>query len=210
MSNLKTIITLLPLLLCGCISSNIFKSPDNRHYYVNPNKDLSKIGKVALLELANDSSFPQISTTATNALYNMLQKKQLFSLAVTLQNDPAWHSLQLDTDTTYSFEELAAIRKALNCNAILTGTVTLYKPYPYMTMGLRLKLVDLTDGNLLWALEQIWDTADKTTEDQIKKYYRRGNLLDSSDLWEKLGTVSPIMFLNFIANEAAETLPSKR
>jgi len=101
-------------------------------------------------------------------------------------------------------------RFTLNCNAILTGTITVYKPYPHMIIGLRLKIVDLADGDLLWALEQIWDTADKTTENRIKKYCRRGSLLNASGLREKLGTVSSIMFLNFVADEIAETLSQKK
>lgn len=209
MSSFKTIIILLPILLCGCISSSIFQSPDD-HYYINPNKDLDKVGRLALVELANNSSFPQISTNTTEALYNALQKKQIFSLKVVLQDDPAWQGLQLEVDTDYNYEELAAIREALNCNAILTGTVTVYKPYPHMIIGLKLKIIDLTDGHLLWALEQIWDTADKTTEDRIIKYCRRGSLLNSSVLVEKMATVSSIMFLSFVADETSETLSSKK
>lgn len=209
MSSFKTIIILLPMLLCGCMKLSILQPPDN-HYYINRNKDLTKVGRVALLELANNSSFPLISTSTTETLYNALQKKQVFSLKVVLQNDTAWHNLQLEVDTDYDFKELAAISDALNCNAIFTGTVTVYKPYPHMALGLRLKLIDLTDGHLLWAFEQIWDTADKTTEDRIKKYFQRGSLLNSSGLKEKLGTVSPIMFLNFVANEVAETLSPKK
>ena len=209
MSSLKTIIILLPILLCGCINSSIFQPPDD-YYYINPNKDLNEVGKVALLELANNSSFPQISISTTEALYNAVQKKQVFSLKVALQDDPAWKGLQLEVDTDYNFEELAAIREVLNCNAILTGTVTVYKPYPHMIIGLRLKLVDLTDGDLLWALEQIWDTADKTTENRIKKYCQRGRLLNSSDVREKLITVSSIIFLNFVADETAKTLSPRK
>jgi len=92
MSSLKTIIILLPIVLCGCMSSSFFRSPD-KHYYINPNKDLNEIGRVALLELTNNSGFPQISASTTKALYNELQKKQIFSLKVILQDDPAWQDL---------------------------------------------------------------------------------------------------------------------
>ena len=102
------------------------------------------------------------------------------------------------------------MRKTLNCDAVLIGTVTGFEPFPHLTIGLRLKLIDLADGQLLWALEQIWDTTDKTTENRIKNYYSRHNFLGSATLQEKLGTVSSLRFVKFVASETAETLQPER
>jgi hypothetical protein len=207
MSNLKTVFLLLPILLSGCATG--FSPSRNDYYYLNPDKDLSAIGRVALVELTNDSAFPQISADVTEALFQAVQKKQLFGLIVVRQSDPAFRSLQLDSNAEYTFEQLSAIRKTLNCDAIMTGTVTGYKPYPHMTLGLRLTLIDLTDGQILWALEQIWDAADKTTENRIKNYYSRHDFMGSTTLREKLVTISPLRFVKFVAYETAETLQPK-
>ena len=88
--------------------------------------------------------------------------------------------------------------------------ITGFEPFPHMTIGLRLKLIDLTDGQLLWAIEQIWDTADETTQDRIKSYYNRNLLPASATLSGKLGTVSSLKFVKFVAFETAETVNSKR
>jgi len=180
--------------------------PPADYYYLNPAKDLSAIGRVAVIELDNDSSYPQISAQVTEALFQALQKKQIFGLSVVQQNDPAWRSLQLDLNSAYTLEQLSATRKTLKCNAILTGTVTRYQPYPHMTIGLQLKLVDLTDGQLLWALEQVWDTADKTTERRIKNYFQRQMRSGFAPLREQLVVVSSLKFIKFVVYEAAETL----
>ncbi|MFB0524724.1 MAG: hypothetical protein ACETVZ_04240 [Phycisphaerae bacterium] len=175
-------------------------------YYLNPDKDLCTIGRVAIVELDNDSGLPQISADITEALFLALQKKQIFGLTMVCQDEPAWRSLQLDLGSTYSLEQLLAIRKTLKCDAVLVGTITQYKPFPHMAIGLRMRLLDLKDGQLLWALEQVWDSADKTTESRIKNYLQSQMRSGLAPLREQLVVVSPLKFIKFVAYEVAETL----
>ena len=94
----------------------------------------------------------------------------------------------------------------LGVDAVLIGTVTSYTPYPHMAMGLQLKLIDLRDGQLAWAFEQVWDTADKNTEQQIKKYFERELRQGFSPLGEQLAMLSPINFVRFVTYDVAEAL----
>lgn len=209
MNNFKTVLLFLTVLLSGC---GLYEShtPSAGHYYLNPHKDLDTVGRIALVELSNDSAYPRISSQATEALFQSLQKKQIFGLAIVRQHDPVWRNFQLDLNTAYTLEQLSAMRKTLNCDAVLVGAVTEFKPYPHMAIGLRLKIVDLTDGQLLWALEQVWDATDKTTEDRIMDYYSDHDLMGFATLRERLGTVSSLKFVKFVADETAETLKPER
>jgi len=210
MNSLRTVLLLLLTVLpLGCQLYKTDISAAN-HYYLNPNKDLSAIGRVAIVELNNNSSYPAISTDVTEALFQALQKKQLFGLTLLRQSDPAWRSSRLDMNSTNTLDQLLIARKTLKCDAILTGTITEYHPYPHMAIGLRLKLVDLTDGQLIWALEQIWDTADKTTQYRIKDYFHSQMRSGFAPLREEVVAVSPLKFIKFVAYEAAITLESKR
>ena len=201
---------LLPLavLLSGCQLYTTAKLVPN-YFYLNPDKDLSAIGRVAIVEMDNDSSYPAISADVTQALFQALQKKQVFGLTLLHQSDPAWRSLQLDLNSTYTLDQLVVARKTLNSEAVLTGTITEYQPYPHMTIGLRLKLVDLTDGQLVWALEQIWDSTDKTTEYRIRDYFHSQMRSGFAPLHEELITVSSLKFISFAAYEVAETIGRK-
>lgn len=196
---------LLSVLLSGC---GIYTAPSlvPDHYYLNPDKDLAAVGRVAIIGLDNDSTYPKIAADVTEALFQALQKRQLFGLSIVRQSAPAWRSLQLDLSSTYTLEQLFAVRKTLKCDAVLIGTITGYKPYPHMAIGLRLKIIDLKDGQLLWALEQVWDSADKTTESQIKKYFRSRLRSGFDPLGEQLVAVSPLEFFKFVACEVAKTL----
>jgi hypothetical protein len=183
--------------------------PMPRYSYLSPYKDLTAVGRVAIVELDNDSAYPKISTDITEALFLALQKKQLFGLTMVHQDDAAWRSLEIEPDTVYTLEQLFVIYNVLKCDALLVGTVTEYKPYPHMTVGLRLRLLDLSDGQLLWAAEQVWDSADKTMQRTIKKYYQSQTLSGQESLSEQMTIISPLKFIGFIAYEVAETLQPK-
>ena len=206
MMNVKTLLSLQLILLSGCVNYVINESAPNS-YYLNPEKDLKRIGRVAVIELVNNSSVHQISPNITDSLFQELQKKQVFGLTRVRQDDSVWRSLQLGVDTNYTFEELAQMRKVLKCDTILTGTITGFEPYPHLSIGLRLQLIDLTDGQLIWALEQVWDTTDKTIQNRIEYYYNPRQLIfDDENLSGQLGSVSSLKFFKFVSYEITETL----
>jgi hypothetical protein len=173
-------------------------------YYLSPNADLSSLGRVALVELDNNSSYPEIAKNATDAIYVGLQKKQRFGLTVIPQNEAIWRSLQSEADSSYSPEQLLEMRKALKCDAVLTGAITQYEPYPHMSIGLRLRLIDMRSGGLLWAIEQVWDSADRSVSHRIKQHLKSQEGMGSGN--EELVVMSPLRFLKFVGGEIAWTL----
>jgi hypothetical protein len=195
---------LMAVILSGCRTQSA-SAPVSDFYYMNSNNRLTTIGRVAIVELNNDSSYPQVSADITLALYQALQKRQVFGLTVIRQNNPSWKNLQLQQDSSYNLEQLLAIREALKCDGLLLGTITEYRPYPHMAVGLRMKLLDLRDGQLQWALEQVWDSADKTTDKRIKSYFKSEKRSGFAPLHEKLAAVSPIEFIKFVSFEVAGT-----
>jgi hypothetical protein len=197
------ILIIITSLMAGCTYYPETHSQTD-HYYIN--KDLYAVGKVAIVELENKSSSPQIAPDTTEAIFQAMQKKQIFSVNVVQQNDSAWKNLNLDINTKYDTRKFGEVQEALKCNAALLGTITHFQPFPHMAIGLRLKLIDLEDGKLLWALEQIWDTADKTTEKRIKKYFQYQVRSGYAPLREQVVTISTAKFVKFVAYEVSETM----
>ena len=175
-------------------------------YYLTPYRNLNTLGRVALVELDNNSGYPNISTDVTKALFVALQKKHIFGLTIVPQDDPEWRSLHENINSLQALKRLLAMRETLQCDGLLIGTITEYQPYPRMAIGLRLKLLDLTDGQLLWGLEQIWDTADKSIEKRIDHYFKTELRSGVASLREQLVVVSSQRFGKFVAYEVAETL----
>ena len=200
---------LLLALLCGCRSS----SPDTmaNAYYLTKYEDLRDLGQVALVELDNASAYPEISRDVTKALFLALQKKQVFSVTTVGRDNPAWRALQENLDSHQAMQALLAIREDLKVNGLLVGTVTEYRPYPRLAIGLRLRLLDLTDGRLLWGVDQVWDSTDRDVQRRIRIYFRRELRSGSgtSPLSEELVTVSPLEFVKFATHEVAQTLDAR-
>jgi hypothetical protein len=191
-------------LVVGC-ESPLNGDGMSNSYYLNPYKDLSTLGRVALVELDDRSGNPTISTEVTKALFVALQKKQMFGVTIVPHDDPEWRGLQKNLDSLQGLKNLLTMRETLKCNGLLVGTITDYEPYPRMAIGLRLKLLDLTDGQLLWGLEQVWDTADHSIEKRISHYFKDELRSGVAALREELVVVSSLKFVKFVAYEVAQT-----
>ncbi len=169
-------------------------------------KNLATIKSVCLVELQNNTAFPPVSADVTESLYQSLQKKQRFTLSLLKESDSAWATLELKPDRPYTLEQLLDARKLLGTDAILIGMVTSYSPYPHMAMGLKLKLIDLRTGQTVWSIEQIWDSADKSTQERTKKYFEKELRSGYSTVGEQITNMSSINFIKFVTFEVTETM----
>lgn len=202
----------LPALLTLLLTSSCGSEKDAmaNAYYLSPNKDLRRLGRVALVEMDGTSSSPEIAAAITDALFLQTQKRQVFGVMVVRRDDPTWQSLQENLDSLKALRQLVTVRESLNCNGLLVGTVTRYQPYPHMVIGLRLKLLDLADGQLLWGMEQVWDSADRSIQKRIKTYLKGQRRSGQSGLREELVVVSPLTFCEFVSYEVAGTFERPR
>ncbi len=199
----------MPLMsLSSCVSLGTSVVPETGHFYLNPYTDLSDLGRVAVLELDNRSSRADLSLVLTDAITESLAKKHLFGIQALHSDHPDWRNLGLDDSGEFTHEKLLAIRKQLKVNAIVFGTITQYYPYPHMLMALRLKMIDLRDGRLLWAMEQVWDSTDKRVEQRMKIFFSTQMRSGYQPMnWDLLIT-SPRAFNKFVVHEVAQTFPS--
>jgi len=194
----------------GCKKEKPVVFDPGANCYLATGKDVAMIGRVTLVELENLSTHPMISADVSSSLYEELQKKNLFGLARVSIDDPIAQGLFLNSSRTLSYEELDLLRKSLKTDAIIIGAVTQYYPYPRLTLGLRLKMIDLRDGSLIWAIEQLWDTTDKSTEKRIECYFKSQVRSGYEPLNYRVALVSPRMFLKFVAHETASTLKARK
>lgn len=192
-------------LACGC-ASNAPQDPLSQYYYRNPEIDIKQIGSTVMLELNNQSKFPHIATTASEALFQAMQQSGLMGMRQIRVDQPEWEALDLGHFGDATLEQLSAVRKMLNCDAVLHGTITKFTPYPHLAVGLRLKLIDLRTGAIDWAFENIWDTADKATLSRLDAFYTQKNGFGMVKSKDRLSAVSSIKLMRFVAYETSQTL----
>lgn len=198
-----------PVLLGGCSVLDYIQPVElpHGHYYLNPYGDIAAVSRVVLLELENQSTHPDLADQMTQALSDGLGKKHLFSVRTVSRSDELWTSLDLDNITAYSYEDLAIIHESLKADAVVFGTIKRYASYPHMQMALHLKMVNVRNGELVWAIEEVWDSTDKNVELRMKRYFTTEMRTGYQPLnWELLIT-SPRAFNKFVVHEVVSTLP---
>jgi hypothetical protein len=191
-------------IVAGCNSRSKLSTKTD-YCYVDKLK-LSSVNSAAFIELYNESDYPDIQAETTDALYHSILKKQLFTLSLVKQDTPAWKSLNYQPNSNFTLEQLYQLQQSLNTRAVLFGSVIDFQPYPHLSIAMRLKMVDLADGQTVWAAEQVWDSADKYLEQRVEKYIKDKMRTDRTADREKLTFVSSKEFIRFVCYELAETM----
>ena len=206
MRPLSSAIILAVVVLAGCGGE-----PANRlGYYTAPRRDLVRVHRVAMLPLANESDHPGTEAGLSEELFRAVQGCQLFHVRPMDSEAPAAETLPAVGTRPLTLADLQRLRQALGTDAVLAGAVTRWQPYPRMQTGLYLRLVDLRSGEVLWAVDHVWDATDEHTQARLRRFFARRMGAGTDPFGWELGTVSPRAFQKFIAHEVVETLPSRR
>jgi hypothetical protein len=207
---IKNIILLLVIVLApisGCRFNAKKPTPlTPLRYYRYGGYNLKTIGRVVMLEMENLSTNQGLSNELTAALSKEIQSKQIFGLDTLYLNDPKWKSMDISSDFKFSLEELAAIREKFKADAVMVGKITHYRPYPANSIGLKLELFDCSTGQLLWAIDQVWDSTDLKTEARIKSFYSTEMRKAHDPLDWKIVMQSPRIYNKFVTHEISQTL----
>lgn len=200
------------LLLCAAPSALLGCGPQrpNIDYYLSSRADLQRIRRVVFVDLSQESSFPAISDDMSEALFQALQGGNFFHIDRIARDDPHCRDLPLDARQAFTVKDLAAMREAFGCDALLFGRVSHFRSYPRMQIGLFLRLLDLKEGKLVWGVENIWDTTDKTIENRAKEFYEKQMRSGYEPAEWSLLMKSPKAFQKFVAFEVAGTLTYER
>ena len=204
----RIILPIVCLISFACPGCGPRRCPIN--YDLASSFDLRHIRRVALIELAGDKCAPQVAADMTEALFQAMQAKRLFHVDVIRRTDAVCRDLPLDRMEPYALENFSKMQQALRCDGAVIGKISHFQTYPRLRIGLYLRLLDLRNGAVVWAVDHTWDTTDKKTEERIKKFFKRHLREGYDPLQWRLATQSPRTFQKFIAYEIVEhTLPTR-
>ena len=206
----KGLIFMFCFVLAGCRSAGPVAQSPQGHFFLNQSADFTTVGKIAVLELDNRTTRADLSEVLTEGLADNLGKKHLFSVQSVFRGEPAWQSLDLEQIGDNSLQELARLRQGLEVDAVVLGTITRYRTYPHLMLGLHLKMVDIRDGQLLWAIEDVWDSTDKNTELRMKDFFEKQMRTGYEPMDWQLLIASPKAFNKFVLFEVTQTLPNSQ
>lgn len=176
-------------------------------HYLSSFQDLEEVNRVAFINLSCENTYPSMGDDLTESLYQSLQERQLFTIKLFDPASSQCKDYNLSCGDTLTLQQLHDLREQLDCDAVLLGSVTNIQPYPRMRVCLRLRLIDLRKGQMVWSVDHTWDTTEKATESRIKEYFCATIRKDYEPLDWRIATISPKMFGKFVAHEVADTLP---
>lgn len=195
-------VVLAMLLLGGCTQYE----PLGVNFYRARDPEMHQVTRIVFVNLSQDVGYPEIARRMTNALQEAMLQQGMFRVDVINVEHADLRDLNLTKREPFTVAELAEIRKSLRCDAILFGKMIRYQPYPSTLIGLYMRLVNLKDGRLLWAVDDTWDTTDRSTFRQIKEYYF-DEMRDTYDPAKAdIGIMSTDGFQKFVAHQVVLTM----
>lgn len=101
----------------------------------------------------------------------------------------------------------SALREQLGADAVLFVDVTHYSPYPPLAIGLRTRLIRLSDGADLWATDELFDASRAGTAAGARRHHLLGESAPA-DL-SPTALQSPARFVSYAADTLVATLPPR-
>lgn len=195
------------LAVCGCTQPQA-KPPVMRHFLSSP-QDVLSVSRVVFVELSEDIGYPRQAQSMTDEICKALNSKDFHVDKIRL-SDPRCRDLPLKQIDAFSIQQLQQMREDLRCEAVLFGRVTQFQPYPKLQTAVYLKLLNLRDGKLIWAMDAVWDTTEKETERRVKYFFENKMRSGYGPDRARLALMSPRMFQKYVAWEVARTIPTRR
>jgi hypothetical protein len=208
------------LLVCLCwlcataqaanVSLTTAYQPDNFHRAAR--KLPEDMRRVLVLPLTGDSSYEQ--TESLESLYNVLieelTKSKKFEV---IRMTPAQLKAHTGKSTWRAEDALPetlmdSLGKAFACNGVLFCHLTTYRSYAPQSIGWRLKLVDARGGEILWAMDEVFDAGRPSVVTGVKSFDRREQKpANDDDNWLTLH--SPRRFGRYSIATALRLLPDR-
>ena len=108
-----------------------------------------------------------------------------------------------------SVSAMVELARRFRADAILTGTVLQYRPYVPPVFGLRLQLLSVHTGGVVWAAEGIYDAGDATTRLDIRHYCAHVAAPETSLHGWEMTTLSHRRFIRFVPFRLLESWKDK-
>lgn len=198
---------LRPLLLaalCQACTSPPRPVPTN-HFKADP-ADLATVRRVMVLPFSQPSGRGADGMQIRDVFLQELTKLQRFEV-VPLPESASEHA-EIHRDLTrgkLSTNALVALSERYNIDGVLIGTVTAYRPYPPMRLGMRTRIVSLHSGQTVWAAEGLYDANDARTVEDLRHYAATFATAEASLHGWELNMIAPTKYAAYVAHRLAAT-----
>jgi len=202
--------TLVILPGCGMIEHYVGEATPRQESIAvawrSPTIDGHRIRRVIALPFRDDTDYPGLSDGIQSGFVDALNNRQAFEVVslgrevLTDSDEELWFRtgrVRKDTIITLS--------RTYHADAVLYGTVTRYRAYEPMAVGLRISLVSSGAGDPVWEANALFDTADARIVRDVHNWWNR-EAADIGQLenWRTV-LMSPTLFITYACTRVVET-----
>jgi hypothetical protein len=101
------------------------------------------------------------------------------------------------------------LRLLTDCDAVVFASLTVFRPYPPLQTGWKIRLVDCREHQTWWAVDEVFDAGSESVVAAAESYARTSLSLPNPLLADTGVLDSPLRFGQYSANAVAQTLPSR-
>jgi len=202
--------TLVIIILFLFIFSGCESTPPTRYSGLSYNKsnELRKtyLHRVLLLPFEYDVDREAVIDEITAAFAVELRKIGRFEVIVPdgrkakmLSENKIWDKGSININT------VLRLSRNFDIDAIIFGSITHYRPYEPMLLGLKIGMISADNGIILWSADGVYDSNENEVAELVKYYFDSTHQKSSLYGW-KLILLSMRRYSQFVANQITKTL----
>lgn len=193
------------LLLAGC---TLPRPPEKRavNSYLADHRDLENVRRIMVLPFGEEPGVAADCERIRDAFVGELQKLRRFEIVPL----PATAQESADIEASLRAGRLSTDAIVRLCNryhldGVLTASVTAWRAYLPPQLGLRTQLVSVHSGAVIWAVDAIYDSSDRSTVSDLRHYHEHVQADDGNLHGWEMNTIAPTMFAHYVAHRFVGT-----
>jgi len=196
----------LPLLLAVGCKVEAPPRPKVVNSYLAERADLANVRRIMVLPFAHEAGVTMDCGKVRDAFVAELQKLRRFEVV------PLPAEAREDEELNFSLsrgrlstEAIVRLCTRYSLDGLFLGSVTSWRAYTPVHLGLRTQLVSVHSGAPVWAVDAIYDAADRTTISDLRHYTETTQQDDGNLHGYQLSLLAPGKFTTYVAHRFVGT-----
>jgi TolB-like protein len=206
MSPLRCVLFALPLLAALGCQIEAPPRPKVVNSYLAERADLANVRRIMVLPFGQEAGVQADCNSVRDAFVGELQKLRRFEV-VPLPSDALEDDVLTKSLTRGRLSSDALVRRCTrySVDGVFVGTVTSWRPYQPQRLGMRTHLVSVHSGSPIWAVDAIYDAAERTTIGDLRHFVEHTQRDDGNLHGWEMNLISPGKFTSFVAHRFVGT-----
>jgi len=200
-----TVAAAAALTLASCQIPRPDKPKVVNSYLAEP-QDLANVQRIMVLPFRAEHGVTVEQNAIRDAFVSELQKLRRFEVVPLADNAREDDVLNASLATgRLSTDAMVRLCERYSLDGVFVGSVTSWRAYTPPRLGLRTQLVSVHSGTAVWAVDAIYDAADRSTVSDLKHYVGHTQQDDGNLHGWEMTLLSPAKFTSFVAHRCVGT-----